>query len=72
MGYDLYVWAFIVFTVSIFSMAVLMIMHGYSKHVQGKPIWGFLEKSAFGLVMLMALGNFVTTQMECGLSPCNG
>ncbi|MES2272566.1 MAG: disulfide bond formation protein B [Chlamydiota bacterium] len=71
-GYDLYVWAFIVFTFAIFSIAILLMISGFTKNHEVHPRWGILEKTAFGLVALITLGNTITTFLECGLSPCQG
>lgn len=69
-GLDLYVWAYIVFTCSIFACAVLTIIYGYFKNQSYLPTWGFAEKIAFWAVGLITLSNTITTLMECGLSAC--
>ncbi len=69
-GYDLYVWAFIVFTCSIFSCAVLLIIYGYSKSQSYPPTWNLPEKALFGLVLLLVLANTVTALRDCGLTNC--
>lgn len=69
-GLDLYVWAFLVFTCSIFACAVLLILYGYAKHTNHSPQWGLLEKIAFGLVVFITLANMLTSFIDCGLTPC--
>lgn len=71
-GYDLYVWAYIVFTCSAIAAAILLIIFGFTNHRHNKPKFGFFEITAFTLVFLITLGNFVTTLMECGLTACSG
>jgi disulfide bond formation protein DsbB len=69
-GYDLYVWAFIVFTCSVFAAAVLLIVFGFSGNRDVHPVWNGWDKLAFAAVFLITLANIFTTFMECGLSPC--
>ena len=69
-GFDLYVWAFLVFTCSIFSCALLLIIHGFSKTREYLPTWNRLEKLIFGLIFLITLGNIITTFLECGFTSC--
>lgn len=52
-GFDLYIWAFIVFTCSIFSCAILTIIYGYTKKKEFPPVWGLFEKLAFWAVTLI-------------------
>ena len=70
LGYDLYVWAFIVFTCSIFAAAAMLIFYGFSRHKETPPVWGIWEKIAFYLVVFLTVGNLITTLMECGFSSC--
>jgi disulfide bond formation protein DsbB len=70
LGFDLYVWAFIVFTCSVIAIAILLILFGYTHHQVIKPTWGILEKIAFALTALIVLGNIVTTLTDCGFSAC--
>jgi len=72
LGFDLYVWAFIVFTCSVFACAVLLIIYGYNKNKEYIPSWGVLEKFAFWVVTLITLGNVIVTLIDCGLSACTG
>lgn len=69
-GFDLYVWAFIVFTCSIFACALLTIFFGYTKKRDFSPSWGFLDRIAFWAVFLITLCNLITTFMRCGLGTC--
>lgn len=70
-GFDLYVWAFFVFTCSIFACAVLTIIYGYAKDYDYQPTWGRAEKAAFWTLTIIAIGNTITTFIECGLSTCD-
>jgi hypothetical protein len=70
LGYDLYVWAFIVFTCSVFAAATLLIIYGFSRHKEISPVWGFWEKLSFTLVALLTGANIITTWLDCGFSAC--
>lgn len=69
-GFDLYVWAFIVFTCTVFACAILLIIKGYSKVHEYPPTWGAVEKILFAFVFILALGNAVTTYLDCGFTAC--
>lgn len=71
-GYDLYVWAFIVFTCSVLAAAILLIIHGFSHHKDLNLHWDHWGKSAFWLIALVCLVNLVTILKICGLSACAG
>lgn len=71
-GFDLYVWAYLVFTCSIFSCAVLTIIYGYVKKQEYLPSWEIADKTAFWAVIIFTLGNAITTLVECGLTTCPG
>lgn len=70
LGYDLYVWAFVVFTCSIFACATFLIMYGYAKDCKYLPVWNTLEKLTFASVTFITLANIATSLTECGLSAC--
>ncbi len=70
LGLDLYIWSYIVFTCSIFAVAVLLILKGFSKSESFEPIWGFWGKLGFWLLFFLALSNAVTTYLECGWTIC--
>ncbi len=70
LGFDLYVWAFIVFSCSIFACAILLIIHGHSRQKEHAASWTYVEKTAFGLVLLLTTANVLTTFFECGLNGC--
>ncbi len=72
LGFDLYVWAFIVFTCSIFAVALLLFLYGFGKEKEIPHEPSPLNKVVFGLLALVVVGNIVTTFMECGFSPCKG
>jgi disulfide bond formation protein DsbB len=69
-GYDLYVWAFIVFTCSIFSCAILLIIKGFSKASHYPPTWGSPEKMAYATLFFLTLANVITAFIDCGLASC--
>lgn len=69
-GYDLYVWAFIVFTCSVLACAILLIIQGFTRPRDYPPSWGFFEKCAYGLVLFITFSNVITTLRDCGLSAC--
>lgn len=70
LGFDLYVWAFIVFTCSIIAIAILLILFGFTRHQEFKPVWGSWEKLGFTVTTLLVLGNIITSFMDCGFSAC--
>lgn len=70
LGFDLYVWSFMIFTSTIMACAILLILKGYSKTTDYHPTWGWPEKFAFGFVFLLTLANALTTYLECGLTGC--
>lgn len=70
LGFDLYVWSYIVFNCSIFASAVLLILYGFSKEHEEPPSWELGEKSAFYSLTFIALANVITALIECGLSLC--
>jgi len=72
LGLSLYTWAFIVFASSIFAVAILLLMHTPSKDFPKPRKVAPLGMVAFGLVLLVAFADVITTFMECGLSACVG
>jgi disulfide bond formation protein DsbB len=72
LGFDLYVWSYMVFTCSIFSAAVLTIIYGYFRKLEYFPTWNRADKTAFWVVAVITLGNAITTLIECGLTTCPG
>lgn len=69
-GFDLYIWAFIVFSCSIFAEAILTIFYGYTKNKVFRPKWNGPEKSAFWAIILITASNCISTLLDCGLSSC--
>ncbi len=69
-GFDLYVWAFLVFTASIFACAILLIIYGFSQNHDSSPTWGLFEKLISILIALILLGNIFTAYIDCGLTAC--
>lgn len=67
LGLDLYVWAFLVFTLSIFSCAVLTIFYGYTRKKEFPITWNRPEKWTFGAIAVIVLANFITIFVEFGL-----
>lgn len=71
-GFDLYIWAFFVFTFSIFACAILTILYGFTKNKDFPPTWGLFERVAFWAIALITVSNLITTFLECDLGACFG
>lgn len=71
LGFELYVWAYFIFSCSIFACAVLLILYGFTKHKDFPPVWGMAEKCAFWAILLICAGNLLTTFLECGFTSCS-
>ena len=56
-GFDLYIWALIVFTCSMIALAFLMMLLGWTDHKEAPPTWGWVEKIPFALVVLLLIAN---------------
>jgi disulfide bond formation protein DsbB len=71
LGLSLYTWSFIVFACSILSVALLMVFL-YPDHTSTHKSYSLttIGKTAFVLTFLIALGNVITTYLQCGLGPC--
>jgi disulfide bond formation protein DsbB len=72
LGFSLYVWAFLVFTCSMFVVSILSIMFGFSECHEDPHPWNNWGKVAFWIVAAIIVANIVTTLRICGLSPCAG
>lgn len=70
LGFELYVWAYFVFSCSILALAILIILYGFTKHKEFLPVWGIGEKIAFLAMILITASNLFTTFLECGLTDC--
>lgn len=70
LGFNLYVWALIVFTCSLFACALLLILYGFSTHRDYHPAWKTPEKWALGSILLVTLANVFTAFSECGFTSC--
>lgn len=70
-GFALYTWAFIIFSCSLFAIAILLMLFGFSRHQTGKPLWGAWEIVAFTLIAVVILANILSSFMQCGLSSCS-
>ncbi|MBM3184577.1 MAG: disulfide bond formation protein B [Chlamydiae bacterium] len=66
-GFDLYVWAFIIFACCIVAIAVLLILFGFTNHRPVPASSGFFEKVAITLVAFIALAGAVITFLTNGL-----
>jgi len=64
LGFDLYVWAYIVFTCSIFSAAVLTIIYGYYKNLTYPPSWNLADRIAFWSIVFLTVTNALATFIE--------
>jgi disulfide bond formation protein DsbB len=71
-GYDLYVWAYIVFNCSVIAGAILLMIFGFTDPYNRGPSWDSWGKSAAGLLVCVLLINLITVFDLCGLSPCAG
>jgi len=70
-GLHLYTWAFVAFVTSLFLIGVMLLGEGQFKD-QGHAVprrspWYWLP---FGLIALLALGNAISTFLECGWMQC--
>jgi len=70
-GVHLYSWAFVAFVTAIFLIGVMLLMERQFKNqgdaVPQKSPWYWLP---FGFLALLALGNTVSTFLECGWMQC--
>lgn len=69
-GLDLYIWSYIIFTSSIFAVAILLLIEGFVNKEDNHPTFGFWGKLAFGLIFVLAAMNAITTFIDCGLGSC--
>ena len=72
LGFSIFVWSFIVFLASIFSLAVLLILFGFFPEREAHPGWNRWDRVAFFLVLLITAGNAVTSFINCGFGYCQG
>ncbi len=70
LGFDLYVWAFIVFTCSVLVTAILLIFWGVGGHKEVMPCWNVWAKIGFWVLALLVGANIISTLSICGLSAC--
>lgn len=71
-GFDLYVWAYIVFNCSVIAGAILLIISSYTGFEEKHPSWDILGKGAMGLLVFTLFVNLITVFDLCGLTPCAG
>lgn len=73
LGLHFYTWAAIVFAVVIVGAAAMLLFNRQFSFDPGLPTWSGLALAALGLGLIMALGNGVSTVLECagGLCPDN-
>jgi len=69
-GFDLYVWAFIVFNCSVFAASILLMMFGWCKHDKISSCWKPFGEVAFWLLSAVVAVNLVLMLRICGLSAC--
>lgn len=69
-GFSLYTWSFIVFGCSIFTIAIMLILHRPSVDFLEKRKVGLLGILAFTLIFIVAFADIITTLQQCGLSAC--
>ncbi|NOQ31901.1 MAG: disulfide bond formation protein B [Helicobacteraceae bacterium] len=71
LGLHLYTWALVVFLVSIFAIALLMIFMKWAKNLaEEKQVLNKIEKAVFFIFIIVALANTIGAFLECGFSPC--
>lgn len=68
LGLSLYTWSFIVFISVILYTAFLLLLYSPAK-ASGEKL-GIFEKSACFTILMIAIGNFLSTLFECGFGPC--
>ncbi len=73
-GLSLYTWAFIIFAASVAFIAIMMLIFSFTKREEypmhlkvWEYFWGYL---AFGLLLIVALGNVIATFYQCGVGAC--
>lgn len=60
-GLDLFVWAYLIYTLAIFACALFTIFFGYAKVREFPPTWGPFEQIAFWAISLITLANVFDT-----------
>lgn len=70
LGFDLYVWAFIVFNCSVFAAGVLLMVSGLAGHEKTAPLWDIWGKVAFWLLAGITTVNVFLVLKICGLTAC--
>ena len=74
-GLHLYTWAFIVFVVAIFLIAIMLVLDGQFKKdsLHKAPVrMSFFVKTVFIIAVLITAANVVTTFLKCGFGVCPG
>lgn len=70
LGLSLYTWSFIVFVCVVAYTAVLLFLYDPKESEIGSPPLNTWSKFAFVFIGLIAIGNIITTFMQCGWGPC--
>lgn len=70
-GYDLFVWAFMIFYTLLFSTALLNIIYSPDGSTSKEEMAPFAKIMA-ALLLLITFANGITTYLQCGFSPCVG
>lgn len=71
LGLSLYTWSFIVFLCCVAAVALLLFL--YNPHhptESNKPQLNALHYFALGFALLIVVGNFLATLVQCGIGPC--
>lgn len=71
LGLSLYTWSFFVFVCVVLGVAVLLCLHDPEKVKQPLPL-NFWTKFASLFILLIAIGNIISTFILCGWGPCEG
>ncbi|MCH9611315.1 MAG: disulfide bond formation protein B [Chlamydiae bacterium] len=65
-GISLYTWAFFIFTASILTNSLMMVI--FKKNEPHKMHW--LDHATFLLIFTIALANAIVSFIHCGIGPC--
>lgn len=71
LGLSLYTWSFLVFACSGLFISLLLFLYNPKESPQVPDTINPWGKLAFTLLLLITLGNIITTLQICGLGPCH-
>lgn len=70
LGLSLYTWSFLVFACTVLSVAGLLFLYDPVRDNDVEPKPDKLGALTFGVLLIIATANIVTTFMHCGFGPC--